>query len=557
MKQHVDREKVLLAWIPATRGSFSMFFRPLALALLIAAVAASSASAGSVCASSCFQAPAGSGALLVFNGHGWGHGVGMSQYGAYGYAQHGSTFDQILAHYYPGTTLGPAPASTIRVLLADKKKKLTIEATAPLTVRDAAGKSHHVPAGPFLLDVKTLQWPVPLTVKARRGSFLGYGKNEYRGSFFFDVVDGKLRMIDVVGLEQYLWGVVPAEMPSDWAPEALKAQAVAARSYALATRAVGAPFDVYSDTRSQMYLGVLHEAASTTAAVNATKGKVVLYQGKVATTFFSSTSGGETESSADWTGTAIPYLVSVPDPYDLLSPYHDWGPVPITAAAVLKALKLTGPITDVTTTPNLAGRVGQLKLTTPLKATTVQATTLRGAIGLRSTWFTVGLLSLTPPQPVAPITYGSKVTLAGVVRGFAGVTLEQKPLGTDWSTVRTMTTGTAQVSPTITTDYRLATTSVAAGSIRVKVMPALTLASVVSAGVTGAEQPVLMGVTVDIEQQNPDLTWTPVASGLVEADGTFNVPAALTAGATVRVVITPPTNSGYVAATSAPQIVSG
>jgi len=531
--------------------------RPLALVLLIAAFAASSASAGSVCTSSCFQAPAGSGALLVFNGHGWGHGVGMSQYGAYGYAQHGSTFDQILAHYYPGTTLGPAPASTIRVLLADKKRKVMIAATAPLTVRDASGTSHRVPAGPFLVDVKTLEWPVPLTVKAARGSFLGYGKNEYRGSFFVDVVDGKLRMIDVVGLEQYLWGVVPAEMPSNWAPEALKAQAVAARSYALATRAIGAPFDVYSDTRSQMYLGVLHEAASTTAAVNATRGKVVLYQGKVATTFFSSTSGGETESSADWTGTAVPYLISVPDPYDLLSPYHDWGPVPITATAVLKALKLTGPITDVTTTPNPAGRVGQLKLTTPLKTTTVPATTLRGAIGLRSTWFTVGLLSLTPPQPVAPIAYGTKVSLAGVVRGFAGATLEQKPLGTDWQPVRTMTTGTAQVSPTITTDYRLATTSVAAGSIRVKVMPALTVATVASTGVTGSEQPVLMGVTVDIEQQNPDLTWTPVANGLVEADGTFNVAAALTAGSTVRVVVTPPTSSGYVAATSAPQIVTG
>src|SRR5437763_6390450 len=147
-------------------------FRPLALALLIAAFAASSASAGSVCSTSCFQAPAGSGALLVFSGHGWGHGVGMSQYGAYGYAQHGSTYDQILAHYYPGTTLGPAPASTIRVLLVDTKKKVTIDATAPFTVRDAAGKAHKVPAGPFLVDVKTLTWPVPLTVKAARGSFL-------------------------------------------------------------------------------------------------------------------------------------------------------------------------------------------------------------------------------------------------------------------------------------------------------------------------------------------------------------------------------------------------
>src|SRR6476620_3920354 len=124
-----------------------MVFRPLALALLIAAVAASSASAGSVCSISCFQAPAGSGALLVFSGHGWGHGVGMSQYGAYGYAQHGSTFEQILSHYYPGTTLGPAPVSKIRVLLADRRKTLQISSSVPFTVRDGTGRKHTLAAG--------------------------------------------------------------------------------------------------------------------------------------------------------------------------------------------------------------------------------------------------------------------------------------------------------------------------------------------------------------------------------------------------------------------------
>src|SRR5689334_17035518 len=101
-----------------------------ALVALVAAVAAGGASGapvtldGSSCTGTCFSAPAGSGALFLFSGHGWGHGVGMSQYGAYGYAQHGSTYQQILAHYYPGTTLGPAQVSTIRVLLADRKKAL-------------------------------------------------------------------------------------------------------------------------------------------------------------------------------------------------------------------------------------------------------------------------------------------------------------------------------------------------------------------------------------------------------------------------------------------------
>ena len=535
--------------------------RALSLALAVAALAAGSARAasGSVCSSSCsFQAPAGSGALLVFNGHGWGHGVGMSQYGAYGYALHGATYDQILAHYYPGTTLGPAPASTIRVLLADKKRKVTIAADGNLGVVDGAGARHTLPAGSYTYTPSTLQWPAPLTFSPARGSYLELGRT-YRGKILLDVVDGRLRAIDIVGLEQYLWSVVPSEMPSNWAPEALKAQAVAARSYALATRAVGAPFDVYPDTRSQMYLGVSSESPAATAAVNATRGRVALYAGKVAETFFYSTSGGQTESSADWTGTAVPYLVSVPDPYDDLSPYHSWGPVPMTARSVLKALKLTGPITDVTTTKNPAGRVAQLRLTTPLQALGVPATKLRTTIGLRSTWFTVGLLSLTPPQPVAPVAYGSTVTLASVVRGFGGVTLEQRPAGADWQSVRSVASGATQVTatPTITTEFRLATSTVAAGAVRIRVMPAVTITSATSTGVTGSEQPVLPAAAVDLQQQNPDLTWTSIGTGTAAADGTFTVAATPTPGAAVRIVVTPGATSGYAAGASAAQIVGG
>ena len=82
-----------------------MVARSFLTALVAAAVAAGPAAGASVCAAGCYAAPAGSGALFLFSGHGWGHGVGMSQYGAYGYAQHGSTYRQILAHYYPGTAL--------------------------------------------------------------------------------------------------------------------------------------------------------------------------------------------------------------------------------------------------------------------------------------------------------------------------------------------------------------------------------------------------------------------------------------------------------------------
>ncbi len=104
-------------------------------------------------------------------------------------------------------------------------------------------------------------------------------KHPYRGTIQVDVPDGAQRAINFVGLEQYLYGVVALRDAVMWHPEALKAQAVAARSYALATRRSGA-FDVYPDTRSQVYLGLDHERPSTNAAVDATAGKVVLFEGQ-------------------------------------------------------------------------------------------------------------------------------------------------------------------------------------------------------------------------------------------------------------------------------------
>jgi stage II sporulation protein D len=536
-----------------------MVRRSLVIALVAAALAAGPAAGASVCSGTCFAAPAGSGALFLFSGHGWGHGVGMSQYGAYGYAQHGYTFQQILAHYYPGTTLGPAPVSTIRVLLANAKKTLTISATVPFTIVDGTGTKVTVPAGPLkltpALDVGGKTLVAPLRVQPGKGAPLTLSR-PYRGRLDVDVVDGKLRAVNVLGLEAYLYGVVPSEMPSTWSPEALKAQAIAARSYALATRQVGAPFDVFADTRSQVYLGLSHESAAASAAVDATKRQVLFYDGKVATTYFSSTSGGKTESAQDWRGTAVPYLVSVPDPYDDISPYHSWGPVPVTAQTITKKLKLGRPVSDATTTPDGSGRVAQLSFLTPFTPVTVQATKLRAAIGLRSTWFTVGVMSLAPPAPNPPVVYGSQVSLGGTIRGVSGVTLEQRPAGGAWQQVAVVPSGTVRVTqkPVLTTDYRLATSTAAAGSVRIRVAPAVTLSSFTTGLVAGSAAPVLPGAAVQVQQQASDLTtWTTVASGEVAADGTFSVPVQLASGGTYRIAVVPA--AGYAPGTTAPQVV--
>jgi stage II sporulation protein D len=533
------------------------------LAVLAAAVSAglaASADAASVCSGTCYTAPAGSGALFLFSGHGWGHGVGMSQYGAYGYAQHGWTYNQILDHYYPGTTLGPASVSSMRVLLAERKKKLTISSTAAFTVRDGSGRKLSIPAGTVSFG-PGLRLPVadeplspPLVLTAAPGSSLTLTR-AYRGRIEVDVVDGKLRAINVVPLEQYLYGVVPSEMPSNWAPEALRAQAVAARSYALATKKVGAPFDAYADTRSQMYLGISNESSATTDAVNATRRQVLSYGGKVATTFFYSTSGGQTESSQGWIGTSLPYLVSVADPYDDISPYHDWGPVPVPAQKIVKALKIKGPITDATTVPNPSGRVGKLNLVTPTAPVQVAGTQLRGAIGLRSTWFTLGVLSLSPPAPNAPVAYGSAVTLASTIRGVSGATLEQRTSGGTWQPVGPVASGSTKVTqrPTTTTEYRLATPAAAAAFVRIRVSPAVTITGFTASLVTGSVQPVLPAAPVEIQQQNPDLTWTTIASGAVATDGTFSIPVTLSSGATYRISVAP--GGGYAPAVTAGQVV--
>src|SRR5207302_2610273 len=215
-----------------------------------------------------------------------------------------------------------------------------------------------------------------------------YFKRPYRGAFTLTSDGKKLSLVDTVSLEQYLYGVVASEMPYTWAPEALKAQAVAARSYALALRKTTGTFDVYADTRSQVYGGVLAEKPSTTDAVDQTAAQVLLYDGKVAVTYFYSSSGGRTAAIADvWNSQPVPYLVSVSDPYDAISPYHDWGPLAFTAAKLTKAFKVAGRLLDVHTTLNASGRVSTVTAIGDEGQVTLSGSDARTALSLRSTWF--------------------------------------------------------------------------------------------------------------------------------------------------------------------------
>ncbi len=487
------------------------------------------------------------GATFVVTGHGWGHGVGMSQYGAYGYAQHGLTYAKIVAHYFPGTELGAPPVSRLRVLLTSGAATLKIGSTDDFAVRDSSGATHDVAAGTYTLtpalklrllgEDKAKALPGPLTFQPGPSALAL--KHRYRGSIQVDVTGGKLRAINFVGLEQYLYGVVPSEMPFTWQPEALKAQAVVARSYALAVRKTGV-FDLYPDTRSQVYLGFDHEKPSTNAAVDATAGKVVLYNGQVAKTYFFSTSGGRTASSQDIWGTAVPYLVSVPDPYDSISPYHDWGPIAFTGAKLGRVLHAPGRLVDIQPELNSSGRVSSLTAVGTKGSVAVAAGDLRRRLGLRSTWFSVGVLSLAAPS--TPVVYGSSTRLSGVARGIGEVSLQQRSTSGWQDVARVPATKNGAVSlaikPTTTTQYRLASGKVAAAAVRVPVAPLVRLYPPSSQDeLRGYMRPALPGSPALIQRQ-AGTVWTTVARATIADDGSFSARLRLVDG-TYRARVTP------------------
>jgi SpoIID/LytB domain protein len=274
------------------------------------------------------------GVRWVVLGHGFGHGVGMSQYGAYGYARHGKGYRFILRHYYSGTTIGRlAGPRIVRVLLdvssgdvgfggassacgrsLDPKRDYAARRVGRTVQLHAAGGRALANCGPRL--------------RAAGGGSVRIGGAAYRGAL--EVVPtasehGSLNAVNAVPVDQYVKGVIANESPPSWPQAELRAQAVAARSFALAAGVGGNGFDLYADTRSQVYKGIGSETAATDTAAEATRGQVVMYGGKVAETFFSACSGGHTESVQNvFFGPPIPYLVGVPDPYDGACPLHSW-----------------------------------------------------------------------------------------------------------------------------------------------------------------------------------------------------------------------------------------
>jgi stage II sporulation protein D len=344
--------------------------------------------------------PAGATAIgdsTRFHGRGYGHGVGMSQHGARGRATDGQTAEQILAHYYQGATLGTIPVGTpirVRVLvdapastanplvLIGRGGTWTIDGIATSFPADARAEVRPTastvdgatsvtwrlrviaPGGSVLHDAPTSHfrmrpWGTPRQLRTRgfasptlvqvpgRSS----SNDTYRGVIraVLSTTSTRANVVNEVSLETYLRGVVPAEMPSSWPREALRAQSIAARSFAARRLRPGVSwYDVADDTTSQVYLGVEGEKAATDTAISDTAGTVLMSGSAIANTLFHSAGGGATEhnenvyvsSTGVKVASPVSYLRGVADrrddgsTYDSTSPYATWATDTYTRTAL-------------------------------------------------------------------------------------------------------------------------------------------------------------------------------------------------------------------------------
>ena len=337
----------------------------------------------------------------VVKGAGFGHGVGMSQYGAYGYAKHGFKYDQILTHYYTGTTIGTTADRSVRVLLRDGARSIAFRGAGSACGAGLSPNKGYVAkrkgSGVVVRNKKgrrIARCGAAMTAAGSPTVRVG-GKGTYRGSLEVRASGSSLQAINVVEIEDYARGVVAKESPASWPIEALKAQAVAVRSYALSTGIRGGNFDLYDDTRSQAYGGVGAETAKTDQAVSATRLQVVMFGSKIAQTFFFSTSGGHTEnnefSSLGFGQPAVPYLRGVDDPFeaDAGSPYEHWKRKFSVGRmnSALHSIGLRGKLKNVAVTQRgTSPRIVSANLIGTGGTTTVDGPDLRSALGLPDTW---------------------------------------------------------------------------------------------------------------------------------------------------------------------------
>jgi stage II sporulation protein D len=280
----------------------------------------------------------------------------------------------------PGGPVILAPGDTVT---------LTLVGGAISVQRNAQAPGDQVSASAQVMGSGQTVWLEPLASGLALGNSKPAGdfqlkQRNYRGRLLVAVNGSALQAVNYLDLESYLPSVVGSEMPASWPQAALRAQAVAARTYALRQRSASKPFDVRATVASQVYKGVEAETPSTREAVASTRGEVLMYGGSLVNAVFHSSSGGSTENSGDLWSQQLPYLVSVPD-VDQASPVSRWQQrlEPLALSKAFAAIGGANRIEILSSTSS--GRVRQARVIGPSGTLVLTGAELRSRLGLRST----------------------------------------------------------------------------------------------------------------------------------------------------------------------------
>jgi stage II sporulation protein D len=473
---------------------------------------------------------------LIVTGHGWGHGVGMSQWGAYGYALHGWKYHRILSHYYPGTRFGSVGEAQVRVLLGRGVNVATIGCATPIRVTDGRRLTRQLPGGVYGVGPK-LALPV-----GKHGLGLSFGHlavfdcsrapltfdgRAYHGTLVARSDGRHVSVVNSLSLDTYLRGVVPSESPSHWPLAALEAQAVAARSYAVSELRPNAWYDLLPSTSDQVYGGIAAEKPSSDKAIYATLGEVLTYDGQVARTYYSSSSGGRTEAVQDaWPGTApVPYLRSVTDPYDVYSPHHDWGPFASSATQLASRLGLGSAIDSVSLQRDEGWRVESADFHLASGAVVTRSgDRVAQALHLLSTWFSIGELQLSASS--TRVVYGGRVSVVARAANLKGAVLQQKSGTGAWRNVREVTRpAQLQLEPHANTAFRLSLPGTSGTSVSVDVAPRVQVQAL-SPRLLGGKVLPRPDAPVQVWRRERG-EWRVVAHPILDAHGAFRTPLPL------------------------------
>ena len=280
------------------------------------------------------------------------------------------------------------------MLLQEDQSMFRVGSSAPFLVVDARGEKVHLSPRAVVVrrGFKQLVFPLRFEPGVQPLRLGGAG---YRGAIVVKAKPGGLMAVNVLPLDRYLRGVVPWEVPVGWHTQTYEAQAVAARSYTLAMLKPGADFDLYPDDRSQMYGGIKAERTETNLAIGATAGQVLEFGGTIIPAYYFSSSGGRTSSIHDaWPQMQqVPYLVSVADPYDYLSPHHVWPTAVLTPARVAAALHVSG-VRDLRVVRNSSGRAEAVRALTASGWKQFPGQVIRTRFKLGSTDFDIHAMTL-------------------------------------------------------------------------------------------------------------------------------------------------------------------